>query len=45
MEFECNERMLIEMDNWLGLEGKVVIVTGGACGIGYAVVEDRKSTR
>ena len=28
------------MNNWLGLEGKVVIVTGGACGIGYAVVEE-----
>ena len=28
------------MNNWLGLEGKVVIVTGGASGIGYAVVEE-----
>ena len=28
------------MNNWLNLEGKVVIVTGGACGIGYAVVEE-----
>jgi sorbitol-6-phosphate 2-dehydrogenase len=29
-----------DMNNWLNLEGKVVIVTGGACGIGYAVVEE-----
>jgi sorbitol-6-phosphate 2-dehydrogenase len=28
------------MNNWLNLENKVVIVTGGACGIGYAVVEE-----
>ena len=28
------------MENWLGLEGKVVIVTGGASGIGYAIVEE-----
>ena len=28
------------MNNWLNLEGKVVIVTGGACGIGLAVVEE-----
>ncbi|MBO4308917.1 MAG: SDR family oxidoreductase [Clostridia bacterium] len=28
------------MENWLHLENKVVIVTGGACGIGYAVVEE-----
>ena len=26
--------------NWLGLEGKVFIVTGGASGIGKAVVEE-----
>jgi sorbitol-6-phosphate 2-dehydrogenase len=28
------------MENWLNLEGKVIVVTGGACGIGYAVVEE-----
>ena len=28
------------MENWLNLEGKVIIVTGGASGIGYAVVEE-----
>ena len=28
------------MENWLNLQDKVVIVTGGACGIGYAVVEE-----
>ena len=28
------------MESWLNLEGKVVIVTGGASGIGYAVVEE-----
>lgn len=28
------------MKNWLNLQDKVVIVTGGACGIGYAVVEE-----
>ncbi|MBQ8214239.1 MAG: SDR family oxidoreductase [Clostridia bacterium] len=28
------------MENWLNLKDKVVIVTGGACGIGYAVVEE-----
>ncbi len=28
------------MNNWLELEGKVVIVTGGASGIGKAVVEE-----
>ena len=26
--------------SWLGLEGKVVIVTGGASGIGYAIVKE-----
>ena len=26
--------------SWLGLEEKVVIVTGGASGIGYAVVKE-----
>lgn len=28
------------MENWLNLNGKVIIVTGGASGIGYAVVEE-----
>jgi len=28
------------MENWLNLDGKVIVVTGGACGIGYAVVEE-----
>ena len=28
------------MGTWLGLEGKVVVVTGGASGIGYAIVEE-----
>jgi sorbitol-6-phosphate 2-dehydrogenase len=28
------------MENWLNLDGKVIIVTGGASGIGYAVVEE-----
>ena len=26
------------MNNWLGLEGKVVIVTGGASGIGFCMI-------
>ena len=30
------------MANWLNLEGKVVIVTGGASGIGYHVVTTLK---
>ena len=28
------------MENWLNLTGKVMVVTGGASGIGYAVVEE-----
>ncbi len=28
------------MENWLNLTGKVIVVTGGASGIGYAVVEE-----
>ncbi|MBE6552711.1 MAG: SDR family oxidoreductase [Ruminococcaceae bacterium] len=28
------------MENWLNLSGKVIVVTGGASGIGYAVVEE-----
>ena len=29
------------MDNsWLGLEGKSVVVTGGASGIGYAIAAE-----
>ena len=33
---------LFMSESWLGLEGKTVIVTGGASGIGKAVA-DRKS--
>lgn len=28
------------MSDWLNLKDKVVIVTGGASGIGYAIVEE-----
>ena len=27
-------------NSWLGLEGKSIIVTGGASGIGYATVQE-----
>ena len=30
----------MEQTSWLGLEGRVIIVTGGASGIGRAVVEE-----
>lgn len=30
-------------DKWIDLEGKVVVVTGGAMGIGEAIVNDLKS--
>ena len=28
------------MNSWLGIEGKSIIVTGGASGIGYATVQE-----
>ena len=28
------------MSSWLGIEGKSIIVTGGASGIGYAAVQE-----
>ena len=28
------------MQTWLNLQDKIIIVTGGACGIGLAIVEE-----
>ena len=30
-------------DKWIDLEGKVIVVTGGAMGIGEAIVNDLKN--
>ena len=38
--FQIFLRKVFQMENWLNLKDKVVIVTGGASGIGYAVVEE-----